>query len=355
LTSAVSTQDWPGEAAVDVSIVNWVREPGSIPARPVLDGVEVEGISTSLRPSAAADLSSAEPLAANARRAFIGQYVRGRGYVLERDEAISVLAEAGVRYRDVIRPFLNADDVVRDPQQAPTRFVLDFGARTLEEAMKYPKALDLVRKRAKPERDRLAPGADYWWRHWRPRPEMRKAVRSLSRFIVGTGTSKRIFFAWCDPWTCPSHAVNVFAFESDDAMGVLSSRLHTEWARQQSSTLEDRIRYTPSSAFETFPWPSGNRDAVADVARRLYARRSEICLERNIGLTKLYNQMEDGAWAELRELHRELDEAVAAAYGWPASVAHDSGESNRRLLELNQAIAAGEVDYASFEAENRAG
>jgi hypothetical protein len=118
--------------------------------------------------------------------------------------------------------------------------------------------------------------------------------------------------------------------------------------RAQSSTLEDRIRYTPSSAFETFPWPSGNRDEVADVSRRLYARRSEICVERNIGLTKLYNQLDDGAWADLRDLHRELDEAVAVAYGWPRTVAHDPDETNRRLLELNRAIAAGEVEYDPF-------
>jgi hypothetical protein len=128
----------------------------------------------------------------------------------------------------------------------------------------------------------------------------------------------------------------------------LTSRVHTDWARAQGSTLEDRIRYTPQTSFGTFPWPSGNRDEVADVARRLYARRSEICADRQIGLTKLYNQVDDGAWADLRDLHRELDEAVAAAYGWPRHVAHDPDESNRRLLELNQAIAAGKVDYRPF-------
>lgn len=127
------------------------------------------------------------------------------------------------------------------------------------------------------------------------------------------------------------------------------SGIHSGWAKAQSSTLEDRIRYTPSSAFETFPWPADQLDTVANVARRLYARRSEICLEREIGLTKLYNQLDDGAWRDLADLHRELDEAVAAAYGWPRSVAHDPDETNRRLLELNRAIAAGEIDYRPFD------
>jgi hypothetical protein len=77
--------------------------------------------------------------------------------------------------------------------------------------------------------------------------------------------------------------------------------------------------------------------------------RSAICLEREIGLTRLYNEVDDGAYRPLYNLHRELDEAVAAAYGWPASAAHDPNESNRLLLELNRAIAAGEVEYRPFE------
>ena len=67
-----------------------------------------------------------------------------------------------------------------------------------------------------------------------------------------------------------------------------------------------------------------------------------------IGLTKLYNEVDEGAYADLQQLHRDLDEAVAAAYGWPKAVAHDSAESNRRLLDLNRRIFAGEVDYDPF-------
>jgi hypothetical protein len=58
--------------------------------------------------------------------------------------------------------------------------------------------------------------------------------------------------------------------------------------------------------------------------------------------------MDDGAWADLRQLHRELDEAVAAAYGWPRSIAQNADETHRRLLELNRVIAAGTVAYDPF-------
>jgi len=87
---------------------------------------------------------------------------------------------------------------------------------------------------------------------------------------------------------------------------------------------------------------------VAAAARAAIARRSGICLERQIGLTTLYNEVDDGAYRDLRDLHVALDEAVAAAYGWPTSAAHDQAESNRLLLELNRAISVGEVAYHPF-------
>ena len=82
---------------------------------------------------------------------------------------------------------------------------------------------------------------------------------------------------------------------------------------------------------------------------RAIERRQSICAERQIGLTKLYNEVDDGAYHDLRKLHHELDEAVAIAYGWPKSAAHDPQESNRLLLELNRAIDAGEVEYHPFD------
>jgi len=153
---------------------------------------------------------------------------------------------------------------------------------------------------------------------------MRSALRDFDKVIAANRVGKRLFFTFASTRWC--FGDKVVAFRRDDlwTFGVLSSQIHTGWAWQQSSTLKADLNYTPTTAVETFPWPSGNRDAIGDVARRLIARRSEICLEQNIGLTKLYNQMDDGAWKDLRDLHRELDEAVAVAYGWPKSVAHDS-------------------------------
>lgn len=353
IVHAISSKDWSGEAAVDVSIVNWTKLPSSPITNFVLDGIPVEGITTSLRQSDRPDVAAAERLAANRDRSFIGQYVRGSaGFLLAEAEAAGLLERSDADYRLVVRPYLNAEDLADDPGQQPTRFIIDFGTSSLEEAAQYEAALDVVRKRVKPVRDQDPAFASSWWRHWRPRPEMRRAVTPLSRYIAATNTGKRIFFAWMDLWVCPSHMVNVFAFDDDYSMGILSTSIHHEWARAQSSTLEDRIRYTPTSAFETFPWPpdpsDADRERIADLGRQIIDRRQAICAVREIGLTRLYNEIDDGAYTELRRLHKHLDQAVVEAYDWPVGIASNTDETNRRLLELNEQIRSGAVEYNPF-------
>jgi hypothetical protein len=90
------------------------------------------------------------------------------------------------------------------------------------------------------------------------------------------------------------------------------------------------------------------RGGVAEASRRLLARRSELCIEHDIGLTKLYNAMDEGAFADLKVLHRELDEAVADCYGWPKAIAQDDRELVARLTELNRQIVEGEREYHPF-------
>lgn len=180
---------------------------------------------------------------------------------------------------------------------------------------------------------------------------MRDALVGLDRFIACPAQAKRFYMVWCDKTWCPSNLTSVFAFADDYSMGVLQSAIHTAWATDQSTTLETRPRYT-SLSFLSFPWPSievAEREPIAETMRAIVASRAEICLERQIGLTTLYNEIDDGAYRDLLELHVSLDEAVGAAYGWPVSAAHNPAESNRRLLELNRAIAAGDVAYHPFD------
>ena len=152
ITSAVSTQDWPGEAAVDVSIVNWAKHPRVQPSECVLDGREVSGITSSLTTEADPAIQGADRLFAP-KKCFQGPQAVGAGFVLANDEATEIIA-LDPRYREVVRPYLVGEDIADSPEQSPSRFIIDFGLRSLEEAMDYPAALEIVRQRVKPFRDR---------------------------------------------------------------------------------------------------------------------------------------------------------------------------------------------------------
>lgn len=350
ITDAVSTQDWPGEAAVDVSIVNWIREPRELPKTFALDEVRVEAIDTALQESTI-PVADVPAIKANRGRAFQG-FLPGAKYDLTIEEGRQLLALSDANYADVVKPYLHGRDIAASVDQRPSRFVMDFAQMTLEEAMRYPAALEALRGQAKTARER---STSYernprWWQFLWPRPDFRRALDGSSRFIAGTRVGKRVLFIWCEPDWRPSDATNMFVLDSDYAMGVLTSRIHADWAAKKSSTFEDRIRYTPSSAFETFPWPQasdGQREQIGSFARELVGLRATLCAEHEIGLTTLYNRVDDGAFDALRSLHHHLDLAVLDAFGWDTGVLDDVLERNRRLYEANARVA-GDQSYTPF-------
>lgn len=349
ITSAVSSQRWPRDAKVHVSIVNWVKAPAEPPTRFELDDAIVDGITSELR-TLGRSSASAKPLAANAARCFQGPTPNG-AFVLEKSEADRLLSRSDADYRQVVRPYLIADDIAEDPGQRPRRWIIDFATLPLEGAMRYPAALAIVRERVKPFRDAHSNKGvrERWWRFERPRGEMRNAIAGLDRYLAGTITGKRVLLCWCEPHWCPSNLTNVFALDDDYAFAVLSSGVHTGWAR--TSTLKGDIRYTPTSVFATFPWPDtlpSDRERIAEFGRQILTMRRSVCLAEQIGLTGLYNQVDDGAYRELVGLHHQLDEAIVAAYGWPAAVARDPDELVARLLERNHEVALGGRAYAPF-------
>jgi hypothetical protein len=347
---ASTTSSNPGEEAnVDVSIVNWIKGPVADEQPRTLDERHVDGIDTALRPSTI-PIADVPPLSANRNFAFQG-FLPGAKFDIPSEVAEGLLAVTDAAYSEVVLPYLDGRDIARTVDQQPTRYTIDFAQMELEEAMRYPAALEVVRDQAKNARESSNSYSrnPRWWQFLWPRPDFRDRANGLGRFIAGSATAKRIFFVWCDVDWRPSNSTNMFALDSDFAIAVLSSSIHTEWARGRSSTLEDRIRYTPSSAFETFPWPSvdtAEAKAIGDAGRALLARRSEICHEAEIGLTEVYNQHEEGAWVDLGELHRQLDQAVLSVYGWSDIDVDDTAGVNRRIFALNRAIHAGEVEYA---------
>ncbi len=352
ITSAISSEVWPGDAKVHVSIVNWVKEPRSAPTVYVLDDRQVPvGIDTSLR--AKDGVPTPLPLAANRGRAFQGPIPVGKGFVLTPLEAQALLSDGRAPYERVVRPYLTSDDIANSPGQVPSRWVIDFGSRSLEEAQVFPAALHVLEQRVKPERLADAAPHDFteWWQFGVPRTAMRRAVAPLRRYLAAGRHGKRLFFVWCPPECCASDATNVFAFEDDFSYGILSSAAHLAWARRWSSTIKSDLRYTPTTVFSTFPWPyplsASDRNAVSALAADLASLRSQLSREGGVGLTQIYNTMEAGGHRDLAQLHLRLDQAVARSYGWPEAIAQNHAALVERLARRNAEIVAG-AEYVPF-------
>lgn len=120
---------------------------------------------------------------------------------------------------------------------------------------------------------------------------------------------------------------------------------------QSRESLDARFEQNQSGKFMDMglPQPTDTQRArIAEIAAELYTLRNDLSIKHQIGLTTLYNRMDDGAFEDLAKLHRRLDQAVAEAYGWPKAVASDPVESNRLLLALNHQIVDGEREYSPF-------
>jgi hypothetical protein len=225
-------------------------------------------------------------------------------------------------------------------------WIIDFGVDMSEaEAALYEAPFEYVREHVRPERvgNKRAAYAERWWLHVEARSGMRKALARLPRYLATPNLTKHRMFAWLDASVLPDHQIIVIARDDDYTFGVLHSRVHEAWARAMGTQLrevESGFRYTPTTCFETFPFPrptDAQRDFIAHVARELDDRRNgwlnptglwDADLAKQT-LTNLYNLRP--SW--LAQLHDRLDVAVLAAYGWPADIGRDDLLS--RLLDLN--------------------
>ncbi len=172
---------------------------------------------------------------------------------------------------------------------------------------------------------------------------MHRALANLPRFLGTPTVAKHRLFVWLDGTTLPDHQIIAFALKGDYYFGVLHSRTHEVWARRMGTQLreaESGFRYTPTTCFETFPFPEPveeDRVSISEAARRLDELRrnwlnpegaSEAELKKRT-LTNLYNARP--TW--LDNAHKGLDAAVFAAYGWPADISDEDILKN--LLALN--------------------
>lgn len=339
---AWSDEEWTVEgAAVHVSIVGF--DDGSETARS-LNGSPVSSINSNL--TSGVDVTAAGRLAENADVAFVAD-IKGGPFDITAAQARAMLDAPnpdGRSNRDVVRPWVNGADVTRRPRNM---WIIDFGVNTpMHEAALYELPFEYVKTHVKPMRDfnRRKRYRELWWLHLEPGTGMRKALKGLDRYLVTPVNAKHRVFAWMDSGTLADHQLIAIARDDDYAFGVLHSRAHQLWALAKGTQLreiETGFRYTPTSTFETFPFPRASgaqREAISEAAAKLAHLRSQwlnppgqdASLVRSRTLTNLYN--DPPTW--LQQLHNELDAAVAAAYGWPDDMSDD--QVLEALLALNQ-------------------
>lgn len=345
IVRAIQSRSWPSAYAnLEYAAVWGTRR--SIPpdvAR-IADDVRVSRISTLLEPQGRA---AGVPLRLRENRAFAfeGYKPLGMGFVLEPSEAAAWIQD-DPRNADVLFPYLNGEDLNSRPDTSASRWIINFGNRTEAEASTFPAPFKRVLERVRPERQRRrsdgsyqlrAPLPERWWQYAERRPALRAAIAELEEVLAIARVSKIVMPVRVPSSGVASEATIVFATDDFADQSVLSSSAHWLWAVTYSSTLETRIRYTPSDAFLTFPRPEPVALLVAS-GTTLDVERRNIMLRRGLGLTSLYNSINDPAVRRdsdvdrMREIHVELDEATMAAYGWE-DVPLDHGFHTYRQME----------------------
>ncbi len=332
---AWSDHPWVLEgAAVHISIVGF--DDGSETERE-LDGQPAPAINANL--TAGVDLTAAKRLGENLGIAFMGD-TKGGPFDISGGLAQEMLASPnphGKSNEGVLRPWVNGRDIT---DRSRGMWIIDFVDLSLDQAVLYETPFEYVDAHVRPQRERSRSTISSWWLHERPRPDMRQALESIDRYIVTPRVSKHRLFAWIAGKVLADSATIALARDDDYTFGVLHSRFHELWALAMGTQLETRPRYTPTTCFETFPFPrptEEQREAIGAAAAELNRLRegwlnpdgiSATELRRRT-LTNLYNQRP--TW--LDNIHARLDAAVADAYGWPADLAE--GEILERLLALN--------------------
>jgi len=373
-------EPWVNEgAAVRVSLVCF-GESGQAAA---LDGQPVSEIFPDLTASHAdgrgIDLTGAGRLASNAGVSFQGS-VKVGDFDIPGEVARDWLRQPNASGRsnsEVLRPLFNARDITKRPRGV---WIIDFNERSEREAAGYALPFARVAEKVRPVRatNKMASRRERWWLHGATGRDIRAAVAGIQRVIVTPRVAKHRLFVWGHPRSYYDDATVSIARDDETTMGVLHSRIHEVWALRMCSWLGvgNDPRYTPTTCFETFPFPAGltpetpakdyaddpRAQRIAAAVRVLVEARDrwlnppewtdripevvagypariipkpghEADLKRRT-LTNLYN--ERPAW--LDNLHRDLDAAVANAYGWEWPLSDD--EILRGLFALNQQRSA---------------
>ena len=354
---------WPGLAAVIVSVLHIHR--GAWVSQRALDGAVICAISAFLTEGSTHD--DPDRLVTNEDQSFVGSYVLGMGFTFDDTDKKGVASSLAERERlialnpknsEVIFPYIGGEELNSSPTHAHHRFVINFWDYPLRRdpnrrrswfkasekqqkkwlregivphnyprsaAADWPELLEIVRTKVLPARTGLKAKdrRERWWQYGRRTPALHRAIEGLDRVLAVSRVGQHACFGFLPTGLVFAESLIIFPFDTYAAFCVLQSRLHEVWARYFGSSLEDRLRYTPSDCFETYPLPPRWwTNACLEEAGRAYCElRASLMARRYEGMTKTYNRFHDRYENDpdvvrLRELHEDMDRAVLAEYGW---------------------------------------
>ncbi|QDU97611.1 Eco57I restriction-modification methylase domain-containing protein [Lignipirellula cremea] len=376
---AETQRTWPGSATVQVSLV-WYRRESKSPATAstddqpaMLDGRPARRISSFLTTG---DFEQKpDRLVENLELSYQGSIVLGLGFVLTHDQASDLIGR-NPRNAQALRPYLTGENLNKHPQQAPGRWVINFFDWPLDHATApedyqgpvaadFPDLLSIVETKVRPQRTRLRPNGDYvlrrplpqrWWIYADKRPQLYSRIAGLPRVLCKTRHSPHWAFEFVQPGVVFQESLAVFASDDIGLWGALSSGLHEVWSRQLGSTLGEGLRYSATDCFDTFALPP--LEPIRSAASALHQARRAMLDANQVGLSQVCRRLHSESdnredICQLRQLYVDLDQAVAAAYGWSdlnveraldATGFHLAAETQteilRRLFALNQERAA---------------
>lgn len=343
--SAWSSMKWPGAANVFISVVHATK--GQFKGIKSLDGRSVAHITTFL--DSAGTSATPYPLEENKRQSFQGLIPLGDGFVVSQEIADTLL-QSSPRNKDVVFPFYNGRTLYRTSDLTSREWIIHFGERSIEECQTYADVFAVLKQQLYAERQSQKEtwARVNWWRFWRSRPDLQKATEHLNLILVTAFTSRTFAFAYLPKSAICSNALVVVASEDFGHFACLQSSIHYVWSIKYGSTMKEDLRYTPTSCFQTFPFPE-DLASIRSSGEVFYASRSNVMHSRIEGLTDTYNRFHDPCEksddiALMRTLQIKMDQAVAAAYGWAdLDLSHDFQSTKQGVRYSISETARGEV------------
>jgi hypothetical protein len=320
---AVKRIQWPGEAAVMISVIHIAK--GTHAGPYMLNGRAVPSITAFL--FHAGGNENPISLRSNSNLAFKGAEPGSLGFLVRTGDAefdsLSKVKDPRNCHTPLLKPYFTGADLVNGASSA---WILDVDGLTSEQLHSIPQVLDFLTHHVRPDllhRRQIEIDTAEWWHFRRPSRGLQSARTKLKRILTLCRVSGSMAFVFASIDAVVNSNIIGFAYESSSAFAVLQSRVHEVWARLLSSSLKDDLLYAPSDCFDNFPFPLDfeERKLLYQAGEQYYDFRAGIMNSEQVGLTVIYNWFHDPSCAEpavltMRELQNCMDRAVLDAYGW---------------------------------------